>query len=392
MTKVDLTPLKNKKFGLVLSGGVVKAASWHMGVAKALEDLGFNLVHNDTKEKTDLDISTYVGSSAGALACLYFTSGYGPMDVIESMVEKSSKNLKSISYKDMLSLKKPIKKPPSSNYYDPFEGWPIVLRKILSPVMRFDGLFTTQGLLEYIRRNVIKNKTFEEMKADFFVIATQLDHSRKVVFSKYNYPNPRHDNTISYYTGVSVEDAVAASMSVPPFYSPYPIKNNKTSQVDYYIDGEIRETLSTHVAVDNGCDVVISSWTHTPYHWHDEIGSLVNYGLPAICVQSIYLMIQKKIISHRASKSQASDILKSVAEYMDREKLDSKHKEQVIDIIERKLNYDKNVRFIDICPRHDQYKVFLSNSFSLDPKKASELVRAGYKRTIDVFKKLEKEL
>ena len=39
MQRVDISNFKNKKVGLVLSGGVVKAAAWHMGVALALEDL-----------------------------------------------------------------------------------------------------------------------------------------------------------------------------------------------------------------------------------------------------------------------------------------------------------------------------------------------------------------
>ena len=66
--------------------------------------------------------------------------------------------------------------------------------------------------------------------------------------------------------------------------------------MNIYIDGEIRETLSTHVAEDNDCDIIISSWTHTPYHYHDEVGSLINYGLTSIMIQSIYLIIQKKIM------------------------------------------------------------------------------------------------
>src|SRR5690606_41974258 len=71
--------------------------------------------------------------------------------------------------------------------------------------------------------------------------------SSDLIFSKYNYPNPSHDNTSVYYTGTNVSYAAAASMSVPPFYCPYPIKNLLTKGIDYYIDGEIRETLSTHV-------------------------------------------------------------------------------------------------------------------------------------------------
>ena len=47
-----------------------------------------------------------------------------------------------------------------------------------------------------------------------------------------------------------LSSAAAASMSVPPFYCPYPIKNPITKGVDYYIDGEIRETKDTRNTID----------------------------------------------------------------------------------------------------------------------------------------------
>jgi predicted acylesterase/phospholipase RssA len=37
MTTYDLSEFKNKKIALVLSGGVVKAAAWHIGVTLSLE-------------------------------------------------------------------------------------------------------------------------------------------------------------------------------------------------------------------------------------------------------------------------------------------------------------------------------------------------------------------
>ena len=87
---VDLNELKNKKIALVLSGGVVKAAAWHLGVTLALEELGFSLKSNknsspgqDLNQKS-LEIGTYVGSSAGAMICVYLASGYTPQDIIQA--------------------------------------------------------------------------------------------------------------------------------------------------------------------------------------------------------------------------------------------------------------------------------------------------------------------
>lgn len=388
---IDMSPYKNKKTALVLSGGVIKAASWHVGVAMALEELGFVLKNNNTPKNTDFEISTYVGSSAGALINLYFASGYSPHDVIDSTMNRKNSNssLKPVGYVDLLSRKMPNKHSIDYNFYNPFDGLPTLIKQMAKPLLGISGLFSTEGLNQYMQNHVLKSQSFNDYHADMFVVTTQLDHSRKVIFSKFNYPSPAHDSTSEYYTGVNISEAISASMSVPPFYAPFPIKNPQTSQVDYYIDGEIRETLSNHIAVDHNCDFIISSWTHTPYHYHDEIGSLVNYGLPAICTQAIYLMIQKKIVSSRAQNLLAKDIIDTVNDYMSSEKFDHKDRLKITSILERKLSYKPNVKFVDIFPDHSNYKLFFTNSFSLDPQKSKLLMTAGYKKTMEVFKKLE---
>lgn len=391
MSNYNLDPLKNKKTALVLSGGVVKAASWHLGVAIALEELGFVFKNNHSPKNPELEISTYVGSSAGSLVNLYFASGYGPNDVIEATINKKNAKttLKGITYADMLSLKRPQKINFDFKFYNPFEGLPVLMREMVKPMLSFPGLFTTEGLNRYMQEHVIISQDFNDYLADMFVVASKLDHSHKVIFGKYNYPSPAHDNTSDYYTDVKVSEAISASMSVPPFYAPYPITNVNSNQTYYYIDGEIRETLSTHVGVDNGCETIISSWTHTPYHYQDEIGSLVNYGLPAICTQAIYLMIQKKIVAHRNGLALSKDIIDTLNQYMKAEKFDTVHVDKITAILERKLNYKKNINFIDIYPDHKQVNVFFANTFSLDSDNAKKVISAGYKKTMEVFRNLE---
>ena len=392
MQRVDISNFKNKRIALVLSGGVVKAAAWHLGVALALEEIGFSFRSQSSPETPDIEISTYVGSSAGSLINLYLASGFLPKHIVEAYISKTSDNgIKPITYKDMLSLKTPMRKPPRTKIFDPFDGLPIFLKQLLKPMLNFSGLFTTNGLYKYVQENVISVDDFEELNADMFVVATQLDHSKKVIFSKYNYPNPRHDATSVYYTGIPISKAVAASMSVPPFYSPFPIENPVTSATDYYIDGEIRETLSTHVAIDNKCDFIISSWTHTPYHYHDEIGSLINYGMPAICMQSIFLLIQKKIVASRARRHTAKDIVDTINDYMQANKFPNTHRKKILSILERKLDYQSGVQLIDIFPKHEDYNMFFRNSFSLNTKKTADLVNSGYSRTKEIFKKREWE-
>lgn len=395
MSTYDLSEFKNKKIALVLSGGVVKAAAWHIGVTLALEELGFTLYSNKDTSDTDsfiqrsLEISTYVGSSAGAMLSIFLACGFTPQEIINGAFGLKKGGMRKLSYKDMFYLHKRKYKPIKSELYHPLEEFPAFVKTVLSPFLSFPGLFSTEGAKRYLLDGILTSDRFEDFKPDLFIVGTQLDHSQKTIFGRYNYPNPSHDSTAVYQTGVSVSDAAAASMSVPPFYAPYPIKNPITNEINYYIDGEIRETLSTHVAEDNGCDVIISSWTHTPYHFHDEVGSLVNYGLPSIAIQSIYLLIQKKIVSSRAKRATAIDILNTVSEYMKQEKFSNAHRRDILAILERKLNVNPNVKLIDIFPDHSDYRLFFGNSFSLNQKSASHAVKAGYKKAMQVLSQSE---
>lgn len=391
MSNYNLSEYKNKKIALVLSGGVVKAAAWHVGVTLALEELGFSLKSNKSAVdsefdiKRSLEISTYVGSSAGSMISIFLACGFTPQEIINGAFGLEKSSLKKLSYKDMFYLHRRKSRPRYKDFHSPLGEFPGFLKTLLNPIMSFPGLFSTEGARNYLLKNVLDVDTFEEFKPDLFIVGTQLDQSQKTIWGKYNYPNPSHDPTAVYQTGVSVSTAAAASMSVPPFYAPYPVKDPSKDQVNYYIDGEIRETLSTHVAEDNGCDLIISSWTHTPYHFHDEVGSLVNYGLPSIAIQSIYLIIQKKIISSRANRATGIDILSTVSEYMKQEKFSNAHRRDILAILERKLNVNPNVRLVDICPDPHDYKMFFGNSFSLNPKVAGHAVKAGYKKAMQVL-------
>lgn len=395
MEKYDLSEFKHKKIALVLSGGVVKAAAWHIGVILALEELGFTMKSNrnssteDSDIKRPLEIGTYVGSSAGAMISIFLACGYTPQEIINGAFGLHKSSMDRITYKHMFHLHKRKFKPKNKDLYHPLEEFPSLVKNVLSPFLSFPGLFSTEGVRQYLLDGILETERFEDIIPDLFIVGTQLDHSQKTIWGRYNYPNPGHDSTAVYQTGVSIADAAAASMSVPPFYAPFAIKNPLTKEVNYYIDGEIRETLSTHVAEDNGCDIIISSWTHTPYHYHDEVGSLINYGLTSIMIQSIYLLIQKKIVSNRAQRATAIDIMNTVSEYMKQEKFSNAHRNDILAILERKLNIKKTAKLIDIYPDHHDYKLFFANSFSLNPKTASHAVKAGYKRAMQVLSQPE---
>src|SRR5262249_20188346 len=156
------------------------------------------------------------------------------------------------------------------------------------------GLFTTAGIESYVREDVLPSNRFEDFAVDLCVVATQLNHSKRVIFCKHQLEPPADDPRCLYETEVAISDSIAASVALPPIFTPYAIKNKKGKLI-YFFDGEIREPLSVNAAEQLEADLIISSYTHQPYHFSREVGSLTKFGITAIGIQAIYLMIERKI-------------------------------------------------------------------------------------------------
>ena len=139
MTTYDLSEFKNKKIALVLSGGVVKAAAWHIGVTLALEELGFTLKSNKNSDKNDnvikrsLEIGTYVGSSAGAMISIFLAAGYTPQQIINGAFGLTKSDMNRLTYKHMFHLHKRKYKPKMKELYHPLEEFPAFVRTVLNP-------------------------------------------------------------------------------------------------------------------------------------------------------------------------------------------------------------------------------------------------------------------
>ena len=79
--------------------------------------------------------------------------------------------------------------------------------------------------------------------------------------------------------------------------------------------------------------------------------------------------------------------MRCVAEYMKNEKFSGRHRKDILEILEKKFHYRPNVELIDIFPRPDEYKMFFHNSFTLNPRKNSEIIALARQRTLEVFEK-----
>lgn len=396
-----------KKVAFTCSGGATKAGAFHLGVALALQERGFRfsggLQTPDTLPRAPepMEISTFVGSSAGSVICSYLAAGYSLENIFNSFIGRKPadprdaipKILPKLNYTTMMKLRPGLAREQLSQI--------ALLKTITSAIIKgnFDsilqlrwikttGLFTTAGVEQFLREEVLPSNRFQDYAADLFVVATQLNHSRKVVFGKYSYSPPAHDITCQYDNNVSISQACAASSSLPFVYSPYAIKNSAGEPV-HYVDGEIRDTLSTHVAIDAGCDLIFASYTHQPYHWQKEIGSLTDHGLPAILIQSIYLVIEQKVNQYIHEKATQRSAILAVEKYCQQAGVPPEHLRRILGILEAELHHRRDVDTIYIHPSPDDSTMFFGEHFSLSPKKLSDLVRSGFRAAIDVLNKYE---
>ncbi|MBY0471830.1 patatin-like phospholipase family protein [bacterium] len=400
---------RKKKIAFVCSGGATKAGAFHVGVALALQEQGFKFFGGtvaDTstpRQRQGREISTYVGSSAGSIISAYLAAGYSLENVFNSFLgraptdpaDKIPKVLSRLTYNKMFKIRTGLAKEQLSNVMLFRSLFTALIQGNWEMLTRLDwikttGIFSTGGIEQYMREEVLPSNRFEDYAADLFIVATQLNHSRKVVFGKYSYQPPPHDLTCQYDNDVAISEACAASTSLPFIFAPYQIRDQNDKSL-YYIDGEVRDTLSTHVAVDAGADLVIASHTHQPYHFVKEIGSLTDYGLPAILIQSIYLLIEQKINNHVHSKKSEKEAILAVSNYCKQEKISDQHRLRILEILEAELHTKPEVDTIYIHPSPSDANMFFREHFSLSPKLLGETVKSGFKAAIETLRKYDFE-
>ncbi len=400
------TRIEFSKTGLVCSGGASKAAAFHIGVCLALRDKGFSFVGGKAVNPGPQDaipyprpvfhpheISTYVGSSAGAMIVAMLAAGIKIESVINSFsdddtfqVPGSFKKLPRISYRDMLSIDWP--KP--SNIIKNFRRSSVFGKTLESMVLRnirLPGLFSTKGLAQYLRTHVLPTERFHELTPDLFIVGTQLDHSRKIIFGRYG-TEKIFDNYSQYASDANISDAVAASMSLPVVYTPYFIEHHG-GRKRFYIDGEIRETLSTHVAKENGCDLLICSYTHQPYHYKEDIGSLYHYGLASVVIQALYQAIEQKVYGAKKAHETKIVALETVREFFRTKKYPEKDLDELSLKLQERLDFREKLKYIFIHPEPKDREMFFGEHFTLNPRTLQNVVTVGYRRAMAELRKYE---
>ena len=400
------TPLEFSKTALVCSGGASKAAAFHIGVCLALRDKGFSFVGGRAENPAPanslpypppkyhpFNIATYVGSSAGAFITTLLAAGVKIESITKSFSEdlqpdgsNTSPAIPRITYRDMLNVTIPT----PGSIIKSFQKSSIFGQSLESMVLRnlrIPGLFSTRGFAQYLRKNVLPTENFHELKPNLFVVGTQLDHSRKIIFGRYG-TEKTFDEYCQYASNAKISDAVAASMSLPPIFVPYLIRHSG-GKTRYYIDGEIRETLSTHVAKENGCDLIICSYTHQPYHFKKEVGSLYQYGLSSVVIQALYQAIEQKVYGAKKAHQNKIAALNVVREFFAEKKYPEQDIDELVHRLQEKLDFTEKLNYIFIHPESRDREMFFGDHFTLNPKILQNVVTIGYKRGMSALRKYE---
>jgi predicted acylesterase/phospholipase RssA len=340
-------PLLHKKPGtaLVLSGGASKAFYFHIGVLKVL-----NLE----------DISSVVGTSAGAIAGSVIASGV----TVDSLVASLHQNAVYIPRFDTVvkTLTSTMMFRPRMNYialqgmYTALASLQFLLtlpfrckqdlvaefidRLILS--QRHAPSFFTANEVEDLFRTLLPSNDFRNTNIDLYVVATSLDSHERAVFNGiYEF----QDDYNHFITDVPIHRALRASISIPGMFEPVKIQNR------YYIDGEVRQTLSMDIGLALA-DRVIISHTYRPLYLPN--GSVHDLGWFNVVKQSMHIALYERIASWR-------DIY--AAQYPDKE-------------------------VIWIEPAPDDEEFFLTPEFSFRPEVQRHMVACGERAAIKALAEL----
>lgn len=399
-----------KKIALVLSGGGIKAAAYHIGVCMALKEKGF-VFSGGSKEwvqqkypppggtgeaatsASKPTIRLYVGSSAGAFVASVLASGKS----LESLVTAfqvgfgdspfyrlpEDERIKPIGYRHLFNLnsKRILSWMPESMMQKSLVtgGLEVFLKR----GFKLNGIFNTNGIERYLRKYILDENEFSRLGVELYVIATQLNHSRKSIFGPYLESSKTRTTKYIGYTKIS--EAVAASTSLPPMFAPYPIKK-PDGKIIYHYDGEIRDTLSTHVAADHGADLIIASYSMQPYHYNAEVGSLHTFGMPAIVNQALYQVLEQKVSRHIQYQQEKKDTYAALKKACAELNLGTDKTEQILSVLREKLSHKPDVDYIYISPRPQNYEMFFADHFSLNPQILEKILRIGFRSGLQVLR------
>lgn len=438
---------EKKRIAFVGSGGAAKALWYHLGVIRALEEEGIGVCGYGQPH----EIVEIVGSSAGSLFGAFISNNFSYDTIARFLDEKpfyeyffntrprEKGKMYGLSYydilppnvptldefvkraKDVLNLKRYASLMNDANEYarsfipeflrtrnieasleHVIEDYGDVdyfgLENLAREFVRLPALSNTDRIEKYLE-GILEINDFHQLQRErgieLNVIASELDRPRKAIFSPRRSPFTTDPWADRYIDSVPISTACAASCSLPIIYRPKQIivEGEKT----FFIDGEVKKTLSTHVAREHGADLIIISHTLEPYQYQERWGSIDRSGLIGIFIQSVYIMVAQKI----RSAWQAINLRRRIFEYIstpdfqreldavlgdiktdDRKKIKRVLTEFLKDKLCDMLDIDPNLQYL-YFPSSSE--IFWMDHFNIFPHYMRKLVNSGYNRAKQIL-------
>ncbi len=382
---------------MVSSGGGLKAHFFHIGVGMRLEEEGFRfsggileeprVEMTNSQELGNKTIDMYVGSSGGALFSIGVAMGHSPKDMYELFMD--DEKLRKVG------LKRGIQSYLGPNYQIATEIGKTIRRGLRgglhAEAMSFMSPVSLSRLEDRLH-NYLETEDFRKLESDLFVVCTPLNHAHRIVYSRRPY---EETDRLIYRNDANISATVAASCSLQ-FMHPFCLEHYDEKQIDM-VDGETRKTLSSHVASDNGADLVFMSHIFVPYKFNDIKGSIKKYGVVRVATQSVYILIEQKIqeaLRANANKKEACDHADEVFDWLLEELPGGKEiiemgREKLITCLEKNLEFRREVDYIPICPDEDDDDFFFEPHLSMNKDYIERIVQKGYEAADRVLGRYE---
>jgi NTE family protein len=281
------------RVALVLGGGGITGAAYHLGVLNAMNAMSARVGVND------FDI--YVGTSAGAVVAACLANGIGPEELILANTGRGSDRTPGMGADEIMQLDR-------KGIVRSIVRWPLAA---LGALRRYAGhpfttslidglgalaeglpqaLYNTDGTERYLRELLSapdRSNEFDGTRRKLLITATDLDSSRRVVFGADEGPE------------ATISQAAAASTSIPLLYAPREIGDRM------YVDGGLRSTTNIDVAIGHGAKLVVCINPLVPYvhdvrHLLPTATGLASRhisqkGFPHIAAQTFRIMAQAQV-------------------------------------------------------------------------------------------------
>lgn len=288
------TPSKEEgRVALVLGGGGITGAAYHLGVLNAMNAL------SEQAGVNDFDI--FVGTSSGAVVAACLANGITPEELILANLNEKDATIPAIGADEIML-------PDRRGLARSMLRWPL---GVLGALRRYVGhpfttslidglgalaeglppaLYTTDGTERYLRQLLDqpgRSNDFRRAKRKLLITATDLDSARRTVFGE------------RQTSEVPISEAAAASTAIPLLYAPRKINGR------VYLDGALTSTTNIDIAIAHGATLVVCINPLVPYV-HDvrhllptATGLPSKYiaqkGFPHIAAQSFRIMASAQV-------------------------------------------------------------------------------------------------